>query len=298
MRNQEAIVTLETEGDRTAVRQADASTVLEALNDLLQLDHDAIGAYEIAIEKLEDRDHANQINGFKLDHQRHIRDLNELILELGGTPENEPHATAPLKEAMQKAGALGGDRGTLIAWRANELQVRTKYDGYASRAVGWPANVKRVIDEAALDEERHYHWVAGVLQQMGVGSGEGLETDLLNKLRERTSQAGAAAERLSDRARSGVAGAVETARGRAADGLDRAAQRLDDIADDDAEGARARLSGAAHGVAGGLENTAEFIRSPDVQRLRSDIEGAVRNSPGRTLLVCFVAGLFVGRLLR
>jgi rubrerythrin len=296
-------VSMEMQGGRGSAT-ASTAEILEGLNDLLQLDHDAISGYDIAIEKLEDRDHANQISGFRRDHERHIQQLNELIAELGGTASNEPHATAPLKAAMQKAGALGGDRGTLIAWRANELQVRTKYDSYASRAVSWPSNVKRVIDEAALDEERHYHWVATVLQHMGVGAGEGLETDLLNKLRERGSQAAHAAGKLGDRAselgdqaRNRVAGAMETARSRAADGLDRAAHRLEDVADDHPEANR-RVTGAAHAVADGMESTADFIRSPDVQRLRTDAEGTVRNSPGRTLLTMFAVGFVVGRLIR
>ncbi len=303
-RNQEGTVSMEMQGGRGSAT-ASTTDVLEGLNDLLQLDHDAIGAYEIAIEKLEDRDHASQIAGFRLDHQRHIRELNQLISELGGTAMNEPHGTAPLKMAMQKAGALGGDRGTLIAWRANELQVRTKYDTYASRALTWPSNVKRFIDEAALDEERHYHWVANVLQQMGVGAGEGLETDLLNKLRERGSQAAHAAEKVGDRARelgdqarNRVSGAVDTARTRAADGLDRAAHRLEEMVDEPGADGNRRVAGAAHAVAGGLESTADFIRSPDPQRLRTDMEGTVRNNPGRSLLTTFAVGFVIGRLLR
>jgi rubrerythrin len=310
---------MEMEGSRGSAT-ASTSEILEGLNDLLQLDHDAIGAYEIAIEKLEDRDHANQISGFKLDHERHIRELNDLILELGGTPANEPHATAPLKQAMQKAGALGGDRGTLIAWRANELQVRTKYDSYASRANAWPSNVKRVVDEAALDEERHYHWVANALQQMGVGAGEGLETELLNKLREKGNQVAHAAGNLTDRA-ANVAGdlsdrvshaasdfsaeareragaAAETARHRAADGLERAAHRLEGMVDEPGTDSQGRLAGAAHTVAGGMESTAGFLRSPDPVRLRENAEDTVRTNPGRTLLTTFAVGFIVGRLLR
>src|SRR5690606_20084718 len=122
----EAIVATDMHGERGLSAVSDAE-VLDGLNDLLQLGHDAIGAYEIAIEKLDDRDHADQIAGFKRDHERHVRDLNEMIRSLGGTPVNEPHATGPLKQAMQSLGALGGDKGVLIAWRANELQVRAKY---------------------------------------------------------------------------------------------------------------------------------------------------------------------------
>ncbi|CAN5743881.1 hypothetical protein BH23GEM6_BH23GEM6_07800 [soil metagenome] len=299
---------MEIEGSRGSAT-ASASEILEGLNDLLQLDHDAIGAYEIAIEKLEDRDHANQISGFKLDHERHIRELNTVILELGGTPANEPHATAPLKQAMQKVGALGGDRGTLIAWRANELQVRTKYDSYASRANAWPANVKRLVDEAALDEERHYHWVAETLQQMGVGAGEGLETELLNKLRERGSQVAHAAGNLTERVSNAasdfsadalerVGSAAETARHRTADGLESAAHRLEGMVDEPGRDSQGRLAGAAHTVAGGMESTAGFLRSPDTVRLRADAEDTVRTNPGRTLLTTFAVGFIVGRLLR
>jgi hypothetical protein len=107
--------------------------ILEGLNDLLQLDHDAVGAYQIAMEKLHDRDHADQIAGFRRDHERHIRELNELIADLGGTPKNHPHATGPFKLALQSLGGLAGDKGVLMAFRTNELQVRSKYDSYAQQ---------------------------------------------------------------------------------------------------------------------------------------------------------------------
>lgn len=176
-----------------------APEIVDGLNDLLQLNHDAIGAYDIAVEKLEDRDHASQIAGFKLDHERHIRELTKAIQGMGGAPVNEPHSTGPLKEAMQALGSLAGDRGTLLAWRTNEFQVRTKYDRYAARAVHWPSDVKRMVDEQALDEERHYRWVADALEAMGVGSGEGLETDLTNRVRERMSSVSSRMNRATSR---------------------------------------------------------------------------------------------------
>ena len=49
--------------------------VLAGLNDLLQLDHDAIGAYQVAIEKLVDPNHAQRIQTFLHDHERHVREL-------------------------------------------------------------------------------------------------------------------------------------------------------------------------------------------------------------------------------
>lgn len=310
----------------TQTARAPTSEVLDGLNDLLQLDHDAVGAYDIAMEKLEDRDHATQIAGYRRDHERHIRELNELITELGGTPKNEPHATGPFKEALQSLGQLGGDKGLLIAWRTNELAVRTKYDSYAQKANAWPANVKRVIDGAALDEERHYSWVADVLQRMGVGSGEGMETDLANRARERAAASAATGSsigarlddakekvrEIADQARSRVTELAETAReraatlpdtardragavmgavpGRVADGLDAAASRL-----------RER-GGTAERVAGGLGSSAEYLRTHEPAQMGTDarvgVENRVRQSPVQTLLIAAFAGFVIGRLLR
>lgn len=207
-----------------ARRAAPTSEVLDGLNDLLQLDHDAIGAYDIAIDKLENRDQSDQIVGFKLDHERHVDNLTNLITELGGTPKNKPHATGPLKQGLQSLGSLAGDKGVLVAFRTNELQVRTKYDNYASKAVFWPDNVKRVIDENALDEERHYQWVADVLERMGGGGG-----DLGSRARGAADQAKHKASDIADQAKQRVHGATESARDRYGDEIETATEKRDEI---------------------------------------------------------------------
>ncbi|HEX2190580.1 MAG TPA: ferritin-like domain-containing protein [Longimicrobiaceae bacterium] len=282
-------------------RTPPTSEILDGLNDLLQLDHDAIGAYEIAIEKLEDRDHADQIAGFKRDHERHIRDLNEAIAGLGGTPKNEPHATGPFKQALQSLGGLGGDRGILIAWRTNELQVRTKYDSYAAKANFWGTELKRLVDRNALDEERHYEWVTQALERMGVGTAEGLEQDVATRMRERSAGpstldsvrgrvgevAGQARERagaVPGQVREGVAG-----------GLESVANRISHLVDQEQGG---RAAGVAGGVAGGFESTARFVREGNLDELRQDFEAQVRRSPVQTLLAVALAGFVVGRILR
>ena len=299
-----------------------SSEILDGLNDLLQLDHDAIGAYEIAIDKLQDRDHAAQIAGFKRDHERHIQELNLAIAGLGGTPRNEPHATGPFKQALQSLGGLAGDKGVLIAWRTNELQVRTKYDAYASKANHWGPELKRLVDRNALDEERHYDWVTGALQAMGVGTAEGLEQDAATRsregggsgglagLRERAADvAGTAREKVADvagSARDKVGGVAGGARERVgavpgqvregvAGGLESVANRISHLVDP-AEGGR--MAGVAGGVAGGMESTARYVREGNVEELRRDFEGQVRRSPVQTLLAAALAGFVIGRILR
>lgn len=236
------------------------SEVLDGLNDLLQLDHDAIGAYEIAMEKLEDRDAASQIAGYLRDHERHVRDLNELIQSLGGVPKNEPHATGPFKEALQSIGALAGDKGILMAWRTNELQVRTKYDAYASAANAWPHEAKLVVDRNALDEERHYQWVTEALAHLGVGDGPSLK------------------ERAGD--------AVDTVRDKVSAGAGAVANRISGMFDPEGDGKLAPV-GRAVGTAG--DRGGELVER---------FEDQVRESPVQTLLVAAVAGFVIGRLLR
>jgi rubrerythrin len=243
-----------------------APEVVDGLNDLLQLDHDAIGAYDVAIEKLQDRDHANQILGFRRDHERHIQELNGLITALGGTPKNHPHATGPLKQALQSLGGMAGDRGVLVSFRQNELQARSKYEMYAARANQWPADVKRAIDRNALDEERHYRWVADTLQAMGVGAGEGSEIDAATKVREKTLIHGTPMERVSE--------AAEVARERLADATETARERLADVA-----GRAGDLAGTVRERAADLAGTARERLADATETAReraADLAGTAR----------------------
>jgi len=237
--------------------------VLDGLNDLLQLDHDAIAAYDVAIAKLEDRDHADQIAGYRRDHERHVRELNELVARLGGTPANHPHATGPFKTALQSLGGLAGDKGLLMAFRTNELAVRTKYDAYASRAMLWPPDVKRTIDGAALDEERHYAWVADVLQRMGVGSGELDEASRAPDLaREQANVGGGvvskAKEAVADAA-GAVTGAVSGAAGSVGHAVSGAVGSVGHAVGGAAEGVGGAVSGAAGSVTGAVSGAAGAV---------------------------------------
>lgn len=287
--------------------------ILEGLNDLLQLDHDAVGAYEIAMEKLQDRDHADQIAGFRRDHERHIRELNELIAELGGTPMNQPHATGPFKLALQSLGGLAGDRGTLMAFRTNELQVRAKYDSYAAKANAWPTHIKRVIDGCALDEERHYRWVSEVL-----GKDENAALDPVDTARERAEAHARPVDKVADAAavakervleatglaRDRAADLAGTARERVAGGVDAVRNRLSGVMNRGHDGG-AYASGEAYdgmpgggtdrlaAVRGGMDTLAGSARNAGVT-----FEQRFQEQPLQTLLIAGIAGFVIGRLLR
>lgn len=149
--------------DTTTTREAD---LVAELNDMLQLDHDAVHAYTLAAKLLKSEVHRNTIESYRADHERHIRELTELVRAHGGIPMQLPHPTGPFKLAVQAAGKLGGDRGVLLAFKANERQVRDKYRRVANRQ--HPEDVAVVLQRAAADEAKHYAWALEALEDLGV----------------------------------------------------------------------------------------------------------------------------------
>lgn len=144
--------------------------LLAELNDLLALDRDAVQAYTMAIDQLRDGALRGTLMDYRSDHQRHVEALTRLIEAHGGTASRLPHlSTGPFKLAVQALGSFGDDRATLLAFKANEAQVRDKYRRHADNP--HPADVTDVLKRAAADEERHYEWVARALETLGAGEG-------------------------------------------------------------------------------------------------------------------------------
>jgi rubrerythrin len=159
------------------ISESDAALTAE-LNDLLMLDHDAVQAYSLAIRLLDDPHYKRQVEEFRVDHQRHIDELSRLIRSRDGIPLEMPHIpSGAFKLAVQGIGAGAGaaalgrtradrDRAVLLAFKANERQVRDKYRR-AARAPH-PADITSVLARAADDEARHYEWALETLWELGV----------------------------------------------------------------------------------------------------------------------------------
>ena len=145
------------------------AALIAELNDLLQLDHDAVNAYSIAINSLKNESWRQSLVRYRGDHERHIEELSAHIRSLGGTPVELPHIpTGVFKSAVQAAGAAGGDRAILLAFKSNEGQVRDKYQRAAN--AGHPAVTADLLRRNANDEATHYDWVSGTLETLGAGA--------------------------------------------------------------------------------------------------------------------------------
>jgi rubrerythrin len=144
------------------------AALMAALNDLLQLDHDAVASYQVAIDAVSTETLKRKLRQFKRDHQRHVAEIGELVRARGGTPVTAPHlSTGMLKLAVQALGAAGGDRAVLLAFRTNEWESANKYARAAGRR--FPPEVREVIRRGAEDEAKHYRWAVDSLEKLGAG---------------------------------------------------------------------------------------------------------------------------------
>ena len=144
--------------------------LVATLNDLIQLDHDAVQSYTLALALITDSARHEVLSGFRADHERHVRELAALVRAHGGVPIHLPHIpTGPFKLAMQATGAVAGDHGVLLAFKTNEGQVRERYRRALDES--WPPEAQTVVARAAHDEDVHYEWVMQELERLGHGSG-------------------------------------------------------------------------------------------------------------------------------
>ena len=146
------------------------NTVLTTqLNDLIQLDVDAVQAYALAIRQLESKVRKQTVRRYQMDHRRHIAELKRVVQAHDGAPIGVSHIpTGPFKLAMQAIGTFGDDKAVLLAFKTNERQGRDKYRR-AAAGRGLPRDVARVLKRAARDEERHYRWADKELQKLHAG---------------------------------------------------------------------------------------------------------------------------------
>jgi rubrerythrin len=170
--------------------KAEAALVGE-LNDLLQLDYDAVAAYTLALNALDDPDYQEAVRRFKSDHERHIDELTALIHSYGGMPMPMPHISGVFKLAVQGVGGAGGDAAVILAFKSNEVQSRDKYRRSASRQ--HPADVQNALIRAARDEQRHFDWAMRTLGELGVNTGNVAEA--LEQMHARSADAMEAVER-------------------------------------------------------------------------------------------------------
>jgi rubrerythrin len=134
------------------------SDLVSLLKSIIELDYDAIEAYEAAIARLENGDDKAQFSIFLADHRRHVSDLSLLMREMGEEPPAGPDIKGVLTKGKVVLGSLLGDKAILFAMRTNEADTNTAYERAMAREDLSPT-MRMAFETNLLDERRHRNWI-------------------------------------------------------------------------------------------------------------------------------------------
>ncbi|MBX3155551.1 MAG: ferritin-like domain-containing protein [Deltaproteobacteria bacterium] len=146
--------------------------IIEQLNDLIKLDHDASKTYEAALERVDEKDQEVRIDlqTFMQDHLRHVTDLSVVITSLGGTPiEPGRDIKGVLLEGLTKLRSVTGTMGALKAMRMNEKLTNRSYEQAARKDL--PPIAADLVEANLQDERRHLASIEQHIASRGAGTG-------------------------------------------------------------------------------------------------------------------------------
>jgi uncharacterized protein (TIGR02284 family) len=140
----------------------DQQRMIERLNDLIALDHDAVGAYEAAITRIDIESLRMSLREFQNDHLRHIQDLSRVVLSLGGTPRQKPDVKGFLLKGFTAITSMMGNEAALKAMQGNEKLTNRSYEHALKES--WTEDVRTIIERNFRDEQRHLAFIENALR--------------------------------------------------------------------------------------------------------------------------------------
>ncbi len=133
-------------------------TEVAKLRSLAQLDVDAVGAYDAAIARVREPLVRERLNEFRVDHVRHVQDLNAFIQHFGGEPVDlRPDFKGAAMKGLTAMSSMMGTEATLLAMLGNEEFSNRAYE--LALQFEWSPEVRALIQKNRQDEERHITWI-------------------------------------------------------------------------------------------------------------------------------------------
>jgi len=140
----------------------DPSQIIEKLNHLIQLDFDAVGAYDAAIHRIDVESIRTRLAEFQDDHRRHISELSGLVRARGGVPMERPDAKGFILKGFTAVTSMMGNEAALRAMQGNEKLTNSSYANALRE--NWPPDVRDVIERNHRDEQRHLAYIEDALR--------------------------------------------------------------------------------------------------------------------------------------
>jgi rubrerythrin len=139
--------------------------ITKVLNDLLQLDIDAVNAYDLALKHIDDRNVYKTIRGFRQDHLQHMSDLTKFIKKYDGIPiEYSPDLKGYLIEGITILRSVTDTKGALNAMESNEKITTKNYNGALQENLEFPNDIKDLLLKNFMDENRHLEYITNTLK--------------------------------------------------------------------------------------------------------------------------------------
>lgn len=136
---------------------------LSAVQSLLELEYDAVEAYETAIDRLNNLAYKKKLQEFKADHDRHIVELTKLIKKHDEEAPKGPSTKQWLTKGKVILANLVSDEAILRAMRSNEIDTNAAYDRISDYEEMW-FDAKDFVNRAFNDEKRHKAWLDETLK--------------------------------------------------------------------------------------------------------------------------------------
>lgn len=135
----------------------------DAIKDLIELDYDAVEAYDAAINRLKNQEYKEKLNIFKADHEWHIQEFTTVLKKRNIQPPSGPSIGKQwLAKGKVVLADLIGDNVILRAMISNEIDTNAAYERMSLREDMWP-ETKDLIKRGLEDEKRHKKWLENTI---------------------------------------------------------------------------------------------------------------------------------------
>jgi bacterioferritin (cytochrome b1) len=137
---------------------------ITTLKKLIELDSAVSEAYGAVIEHLKNDSYRNKLTEFKSDHEQHMKELSELLIQQGQTLPKGHFAQKWLTKSKVLLATFMGDKMMLTAMRSNELETHKAYEKAMHHPRKLPSS-DMILKRGLEDEKHHQEWIEQTLTQ-------------------------------------------------------------------------------------------------------------------------------------
>lgn len=128
------------------------------ISNLVELDFDAIDAYQAAIDRVDDASIRERLTEFMTEHVRHTQELGRVLVEAGRVAPSKGDIKGVLTKGKVVIAGLGGDKAVLLAMKTNEEDTNIAYERATEHPDASDA-LREILRRGLNDERRHRAWI-------------------------------------------------------------------------------------------------------------------------------------------